>query len=210
MTSPRRKFFIGFTVTFLACTVFVITLVRAVGYNPEMMEVSLPRAEMTYSNPNPYEGGGAPAEEDRPSRLIIPSLGIDAHVQKTGIAKSGNMAPPSNFSDVGWYKLGTVPGFKGSAVMSGHVDNALALAGVFKHLSNIEKGADIYIRTDGGKMIRFKVTDIATYSYDQVPTETIFNQNDKARLRLITCAGTWLQNAKSYDKRVVVTAELVS
>jgi sortase A len=209
MTSPRRKFLIGFTITFIAVMVFMITLVRAVLYSPES-EIALPSAQVTYT-PSPAAGEDfrAPEAEDQPSRLVIPSLHIDAHVQKTGIAKSGNMAPPTNFTDVGWYRLGTVPGFRGSAVMAGHVDNALALAGVFKHLPEIKKGADIYVKTGGGESLRFKVTDVTTYSYKEVPTELIFNQNDKSRLRLITCGGNWIQSAKSYDERVVVTAELM-
>ena len=55
---------------------------------------------------------------NQPSRLIIPSLDIDTNVQHVGLAKSGNMAAPNNFTDVSWWKYGTVPGYRGSAVMA--------------------------------------------------------------------------------------------
>jgi hypothetical protein len=35
----------------------------------------------------------------------------------------------------------------------------------------------------------------------------IFKSGDESRLEIITCAGQW--QAKTYDKRLVVTAELV-
>src|SRR3989338_5726817 len=57
--------------------------------------------------------------EDLPVRLRVPKLDIDAHIQEVGINTQGNMAAPTNFVDAGWYKHGTVPGFVGSAVITG-------------------------------------------------------------------------------------------
>jgi LPXTG-site transpeptidase (sortase) family protein len=119
------------------------------------------------------------------------------------------MAPPTNFTDVGWYKYGTVPGYRGSAVFAGHVDNALALAGVFKNLEKIRVGEAVHITNAEGEVLKFRVTDTRLYDYNNVPTDQIFNQNDRARIRLITCSGSWNQSVKSYDQRLVVTAELV-
>src|SRR5207244_3357402 len=122
--------------------------------------------------------------------------------------KTGNMAVPSNFTDVGWFKLGTIPGHVGSAVMDGHVDNAVALPGVFKHLATLKKGDDVYVMDKDGARLHFLVTDVQTYPYDEAPAQEIFARADKARLNLITCGGTWIQAKKSYDKRVVVYTEL--
>jgi LPXTG-site transpeptidase (sortase) family protein len=217
MHTTRRKFLIGIVITSVACVVFVATLVRSIAYSPEA-EIPLPSAHIQFGSTTPQVPGGGlsvsttpvvPTADDYPIRLIIPSIDVDTKVQRVGIAKSGNMSPPNNFTDVGWYKYGTVPGYKGSAVMAGHVDNALALAGVFKHLDEVEKGDEVQVRTEGGKTLRFVVVSVNTYNYRNVPTEVIFNQNDKARLRLITCGGKWVQSDKSYDTRVVVTAELI-
>lgn len=148
---------------------------------------------------------------DQPSRLVIPSLEIDTNVQALGITKKGNMAAPDNFTDVSWYKLGTVPGNMGSAVMSGHEDNALSLDGVFKHLEDLKIGDDVYTVDKDGQTVHFKVTDKKIYPYNLAGSELekIFNAKDKARLNLITCTGDWVSEIKTNDKRLVVFTELV-
>ncbi len=145
---------------------------------------------------------------DIPARLQIPSLNIDANVQRVGIAKSGSMAVPSNFTDVAWYRLGTVPGFVGSAVIDGHVDNGLSLAGVFKHLSDIQVGDEIDVITASSSIKKFVVSEVAVYPYKEVPLERLFNASDQARLNLITCEGAWIKGEKTYDQRLVVYATL--
>lgn len=145
---------------------------------------------------------------DHPARLRIPALEVDAHVQEVGITASGNMATPNNFTDVGWYKYGTPPGFTGSAVIAGHVDNGLALPGVFKHLGDIQIGDDIYVESSGGEERRFRVVEIQTYPYTHVPRDVLFARRDAARLNLITCEGAWVWGERTYDRRLVVYAEL--
>lgn len=147
-------------------------------------------------------------EASLPARLRIPRLSIDAAVQRVGLAKSGNMAVPTNYSDVGWYRLGTVPGAQGSAVMDGHVDNGLSLPGVFKHLGDIKTGDDVYVDMGSGTL-HFVVTGVEIYPYKEVPVETVFKQNDAARLNLITCEGTWVSGDKTYDHRLVIYTTLV-
>jgi sortase A len=145
-----------------------------------------------------------------PSRLLIPKIDVDTEVQHLGVTASGNMAAPSNFTDVSWYKFGAVPGAKGSAVMAGHEDNALSLDGVFKHLGDLAIGDSVFVVDEGGNRLEFKVVEKAIYEYDNSPTERIFNKSDKARLNLITCAGDWLPEAKTNDKRLVIYTELVT
>jgi len=151
------------------------------------------------------------ATSDLPSRLLIPKLNIDTKVQALGITRNGNMAAPSNFTDVSWYKLGTVPGQVGSAVMSGHEDNAISLDGVFKHLEDLEVGDDVYVVMKSGKKLHFRVTDEKIYPYNLKGTalNQIFTAKDEASLNLITCTGDWVQEIKTNDKRLVIYTELV-
>jgi len=145
-----------------------------------------------------------------PVRLKIPSLGIDANVQELGINKKGALGVPSNFTDVGWYAAGTIPGDKGSAIMDGHVDNGLALAGVFKHLVDIAVGDSIYVTEHDGTVIHFIVTGTESFDYMNAPTDLIFNQNNGSYLKLITCGGAWVPGGRTYDRRIVVTAVLAT
>lgn len=147
-------------------------------------------------------------EHSFPSRLSIPLLGIDAKVQKVGITASGNMATPNNFVDVGWYKYGTIPGDKGSAVIAGHVDNGLAFPGVFSKLKNIKEGDDIFVETENSQTLHFVVKEIKTYPFDAKVKE-VFSRDDGRWINLITCTGIWVEKHKTHNKRLVVSAILV-
>jgi LPXTG-site transpeptidase (sortase) family protein len=188
--------YIGAAIVAVALIVFAVTLARATLFAPGEALGPAPAAVSV------VEPG------DVPMTLSIPVLGIHAAVQQTGITKSGAMGTPTNFTDVAWYKYGPAPGQVGSAVIDGHVDNGLSLAGVFKHLGDIKVGDDLYVTTKSGQELHFGVTDIEVYPYKDTPNDLIFNRTDKVRLNLITCQGTWVKGDKTYDERLVVFAEL--
>ena len=183
--------------TVLGAAVFAIS-VETVWYAPDT-EVAPPKEEFVPR---------AILQGDRPTRLRIPALLIDTNVQEVGVNALGNMSAPNNFTDVGWYKHGATPGFKGSAVMAGHVDNGLALPGVFKHLNELKIGDDVFIEKTGGGKLHFKVTEIQTYPVKQVPLGILFSRSDLPRLNLITCKGAWLSGERMYDQRLVIYTEL--
>ncbi len=184
-------------IVILAAAVFVWTLARALCYAPDSV-ANMPSSMMVAVAPTSSE----------PVLLQIPSVNINAGVQYLGINAAGNMQAPDNFVDVGWYKYGTVPGYLGSAVIDGHVDNGLGLAGVFKHLGDIKVGDDVYVITQGGSKLHFVVTSIEVYPYTDAPADLIFGQSDAARLNLITCDGTWVAGEDTYNERLVVFTEL--
>ena len=186
--------------TIIAIVAFGATLARALFISDDT-EVPVPDKTPTSDIVSPY---------DLPDTLRIPSLEITAAVQHVGVTANGTMANPTNFTDVGWYKFGPAPGKRGSAVMAGHVDNGLALDGVFKHLGDLKKGDDIYVVNAGGKRLHFVVEDVVSYPYKDVPLETLFKRADKARLNLVTCEGNWVKKEKTYDQRLVVYTTLAS
>ena len=185
-------------VTAIAAVVFFGTLTQALWYAPES-DLQVPSAE-TIPRDLP------PSEE--PVRIRIPKLDIDTKIQQTGVNAKGNMGVPTNYSDVAWYRHGTVPGQTGSAVIDGHVDNGLGLAGVFKRLDTLVKGDDIYVITKTGRELHFVIEEAVAYPYTAVPLEKLFSRKDDARLNLITCGGTWIKSEKTYDERFVVYARL--
>jgi sortase A len=187
-----------FTLTLCAVAIFTTTIVRAFFYSPDA-EIDVLQDTQVETNPLQH-----------PVRLIIPTLDIDADVQEVGVNAQGNMGVPSNFTDVGWYKYGVVPGGGGSAVMAGHVDNGLGLAGVFKKLNELEEGDEIIVERRDGKRLTFIVTSKRSYPYDAVPTEIVFNPSGSTRLNLITCEGSWVKSEKTYDQRLVIFTKLAS
>ena len=187
--------FLVFIITFAVGT-FGSTVVRAFFYAPDP-EIEVPQEKAIVTD-----------VVSPPTRLRIPALGIDALIQDVGINSKGNMATPSNFTDVGWYKHGVSPGARGSAVIAGHVNNGLGLSGVFERLGELQVGDDIYVQREDGSEVHFVVASARRYPYDDAPEEIIFNPSGSVRLNLITCEGKWLQENKTYDQRLVIFAKL--
>lgn len=111
---------------------------------------------------------------------------------------------------MGWYTGGSRPGQEGTAVVAGHVDNALGLSGVFKHLGDMEMGNDVYIETTEGETLHFRVLKKEIYPYDAVPIDELFFKTGGRYLNLITCSGRWLATQHTYSHRLVVYTELVA
>jgi len=146
-----------------------------------------------------------------PATLKIPSISLKAAVQHVGVTASGFMAVPSNFTDVGWYRGGVVPGDIGTAVIDGHLDNSLGIPAVFGHLDRVKVGDEITITTYGGKVLHYEVTKSEVINYDDPgAADAIFSQSSDSLIRLVTCDGDWLEDKHLYNKRLVVTAKLVS
>jgi sortase A len=174
-----------------------------------------------YQNPWLYENAVMPstlatstvssaAIINNPTILIIPSINLKANIQHVGRTWSGSMAVPTNFTDVGWYDYGATPGAVGSAVIDGHVDNALGLRAVFANLNKLSPGDMIYVQDASGTQATFKVTGTQIYEYNHAPLEKIFGATSTKALNLITCSGTWISADKTDSHRLVIYTEAVS
>lgn len=142
-----------------------------------------------------------------PVRLIIPVIGVDAMIQHVGLTPDGDMEVPNNIIDVGWFRFGSRPGEKGSAVISGHMNGQLGETGVFAPLSKLKKGDIGTITDDKGNIFTFMVQESRVY--DAGYAEEVFSTNDKAYLNLITCDGDWNETKASYTKRLVVFTVII-
>ncbi|KKT49268.1 MAG: Sortase (Surface protein transpeptidase) [Candidatus Collierbacteria bacterium GW2011_GWC2_44_18] len=140
-----------------------------------------------------------------PVRLIIPSIKVDTTIQYVGINSEGEMATPSSAYEVGWYKLGTIPGEAGNAVIAGHFDDKDGDPGVFANLSKLTKGDRLYVENNQGEQIKFSVREIRVAKPGYA--EEIFASSDSAHLNLVTCGGVWNNNDKSYSERLLVFAD---
>ncbi|MDO8503617.1 MAG: class F sortase [bacterium] len=141
-----------------------------------------------------------------PVRLTIPAIDVDADIQHLGVTPGGEIEVPSNSVDVGWFKLGSRPGEKGSAVISGHFDGENGEAGVFTNLHKLVKGDKLYVKDSEGATTTFIVRE--SRAYNPGYAEEVFSLNDIAHLNLVTCDGVWDGAKKSYSKRLVVFADI--
>jgi sortase (surface protein transpeptidase) len=189
-----------------AAALLAAAAVRLLIYAPE--RAIAPPAEIAEAAP-------ATSPSAFPARISIPAIAVDAKVDPLGIVAGNRMQAPSNFTDVGWYKYGVVPGEAGIAVMYAHLDNGLGLDGVFKNLNKLSVGDEIAITEASGRVLHFKVSDIETYPYQSVPPAAIGEgsgaEASKAEIVLITCAGAPTHDpvmGYTYDHRLVVTATL--
>lgn len=133
-------------------------------------------------------------------------LNLTAAIQPVGVTTGGEMEVPSNTVDVGWFKLGSRPGEKGSAVISGHFDGKNGEAAVFANLYKLKKGDEIFIKDDREETTTFIVRE--SRIYDPGYAEEVFSLNDGVHLNLVTCDGVWDGVNKSYSKRLVVFTDI--
>lgn len=142
---------------------------------------------------------------DLPVRLIIPSINVDAPIQFVGVNSAGEMATPSSAFEVGWYKLGPIPGEAGNAVIAGHLDDKDGNPGVFSNLSKLKKGDRLYIENNQDELIKFLVRESRFLKPGY--NDEVFISSDSAHLNLVTCGGIWDKNNKNYSERLIVFAD---
>ncbi len=203
MYQRRFKIIIGLVIIFVAACIFIYTIFRGVFSAAPESEITVSPVQVpALSTTTPIVSSALP------ENLKIPSIGVDAKIQHTGMSKKGTMAVPTNYTDVGWYRHGPIPGSAGNAVIAGHLDNGLGLAAVFKRLSELKAGDDIYVTNASSTVLHFKVERKAIYGAAST-TEEIFGPSSQAHLNLITCEGTWDPKNKMYSNREVVFANFV-
>ncbi|WP_329580851.1 class F sortase [Kitasatospora sp. NBC_01250] len=158
--------------------------------------------------------GGAPSGDAKPAapptRLVIPSIGVDAAVSPGGLNSDGTVEVPplDQPSQVDWYDQGPAPGAVGPAVLLGHLDTKAGPA-VFAKLPKLMPGDRIEIHRADGSTVTFQVRKREQPHKDQFPTDEVYGNTDTPQLRVITCGGS-LQSNGHYSDNIIVFADLVS
>lgn len=146
-----------------------------------------------------------PENINLPVRLKIPGIGVNATIESLGLTSDGAMDTPKGADSVGWYALGTRPGEKGSAVITGHYGAWKNGQGsVFDDLHKLNKGDKLSIEDDKGMIIFFVVREIRNYDPNADAVDVFSSDDDQAHLNLITCEGAWNETLKSYPERLIV------
>jgi Sortase domain len=154
----------------------------------------------------PTEGAASVAE---PASLVIPSIGVSASLVHLGLTSSGALQVPPTTAVAGWYTGSPRPGSIGSAVIAGHIDSVTG-PGVFFRLSQLQRGARVYVRRADGTLAVFEVTEVQMFPKDAFPTTAVYGAVPDPELRLITCGGTFDYSTRSYLSNTVVFAKEVS
>lgn len=142
-----------------------------------------------------------------PVKLLIPKIGVNAQIRRTGITKNYVLQPPPSPTVVGWFKESAVPGFRGNAVMAGHLDWYNGPA-VFAKLGRLRRGDIVTVINDFNKKISYRVREVRTYRSNQVPINKIVGPSRGFHLNLYTCAGVF-HRWGGYSHRIVVYTDQI-
>ncbi|MEU9618058.1 MULTISPECIES: class F sortase [unclassified Streptomyces] len=167
-------------------------------------------AQALAAGPEPQPGSpvAAPLKPSAPVRIRIPSIRVDAPVIRLGLGADGSLdvPPAGNRNVVGWYRDGTPPGSRGSAIVAGHVDNAQGRS-VFYDLGTLQKGSEVEVVRQDGRTAVFSLDGIEVYDSDDFPDKRVYGASPYASLRLITCGGGFSKTS-GYLGNVVAYAHL--
>jgi LPXTG-site transpeptidase (sortase) family protein len=144
-----------------------------------------------------------------PSRLQIPSIGVDAPVVELGLRADGSMPSPQGPDPVAWYDFSPTPGNPGNAVFAGHRDWYTGVTGVFWRLGDLAAGDRVAVLLADGTEVDYAVKLSVLIGPNDMPVEDVVGQTDDEIITLITCEGSFDPASREYDKRRVVWAERI-
>jgi LPXTG-site transpeptidase (sortase) family protein len=151
----------------------------------------------------------SPTQQAVPASLSIPSIGLHTTLQLLGLNASGELNPPTDTTQAGWYTGSSLPGRPGPTVLAGHVDTYQGPA-VFFRLDDLAPGDTVTVTLSNGRSVEYVVNEVQLYSKDDFPTAEVYGARPDPELRLITCGGTFDYTTRSYLDNVVVYATLAS
>ncbi len=116
-----------------------------------------------------------------PTRLQVPSLGIDAAVDAVGVEEDGSMVVPAEVDRVGWYRFGPEAGAaQGNTVIAGHVDTIAQGPGALFELRTVEVGAEVLVTDEAGTPHRYRVVGREKIEKPSLPVERDLRSDRRA------------------------------
>lgn len=149
-----------------------------------------------------------PGKDNDPKYITIPSINTDGYIINVGIDQNGAVAVPPNVHLAGWFIDSVRPGQKGLSIIDGHVDGT-STGGIFRHLNELNAGDKFTITMGNGKVLNYIIKQKHTVKTEDA-ANILFSKDSaiESQLNLITCGGTYLEDQRTYDHRVIVVAEL--
>lgn len=147
---------------------------------------------------------------DHPRKIDIPSIGASGCIEKVGIDQHGAIAVPTNIYLAGWYVNSALPGEKGLSIIDGHISGRYSETAIFQHLAKLKAGDTFTVTRGDGEKLNYKVLETTTVPVEQAMDVLMAQEEDvESQLNLITCGGKYDKETKLYDKRVIVSGELL-
>ncbi|NJN67517.1 MAG: sortase [Chloroflexaceae bacterium] len=143
-----------------------------------------------YLVPQPVAPAPPPdAEDQRPTRLIIPAIEVDSPVEEVFVRDGAWQV--ADYA-VGYHHGSALPGEPGNTVMAGH---AGLRGSVFRHLGEMQAGDDVFVEADGWRF-HYHVREVRKVRPSQVevtaptagPVLTLITCTDWDTMRLVVIA----------------------
>jgi sortase A len=181
----------------------------ALSDNPDDDDVDItstgaePPAPAFSPDPDPVAAGpwGVP-----PTKMSMPSLGVEAPIVPVGLDDDGAMAAPTDPDTVAWYRLGPGMGVAGNVVLAGHI-NWAGRTRAFGFLDQLEPGDPILVIDDDGHGYQYVVESSHWVRAEGAPVDEIFASTGETVLTLITCGGEYVASSREYLDRLIVRAK---
>lgn len=150
------------------------------------------------------------AKDNEPAMLRIPSINVNAHLQKVGVDQRTEIAVPNNIHIAGWFVDSAKPGEPGLSIIDGHLDGIYE-KGVFSQLAAISVGDRFSIERGDKQSLTFEVISKQTIKAEYA-ANILFSQDSHipSQLNLITCGGAFDKQSRTYNDRIIVSARFVS
>jgi hypothetical protein len=156
----------------------------------------------------PAAPSAAAAALPAPTSLTVAGTTINMTVLPVGVSPGGAMEIPEPFDQAGWYRFGPAPGADaGTAVIAGHIDTTSEQA-PFSQLMTLTAGTAIQVgRLDAPPLV-YRVVSVGLMAKDRFDGDSLFRRSGPHELKVVTCGGRWLDEARDYSDNVIVTAVL--
>lgn len=147
---------------------------------------------------------------DAPRMLTIERLGVNARIKPMGLNSDKSIQAPKNIYDAGWYTGSAKPGTNGAMFIDGHASGASRF-GLFGNLDRLKTGDMIGVEKGDGATLNYRVVTVAVIPLASLDMRAVLAPYSGVEegLNLMTCTGTWMDEAATLDHRVVVYTERV-
>lgn len=212
MRPVRPPFFVPYALLSLLLLLLVLS---DCGQQPASKAASvLSQTPMSVAHKSTVRSGSQAVSKESealPVRLMIPAIGVNAAVERVEVSADGNLSTPTihPWDDTGWYDPGVRPGEQGSAVIDGHLDRPGGFPAVFWNLRKLHSGDQVNVAESSGKTLHFRVLQVAFYTPQNAPIQSIFGNDSGKYLNLITCAGDWIPSQHQTTLRLVIYTQLI-
>ncbi|MGN9844785.1 class F sortase [Nonomuraea sp. H19] len=159
----------------------------------------------------PRAGVAEPMKAVRPTAVYIPSIGVSAPLMELGLDAAGAIQnPPLDSPNLaGWYRYGPVPGQRGAAVITGHLDTRSGPA-VFARLKDVKRGDQVQVLRADRSVAVFVVDEVEHTPKRGFPAKKVYGKLGYPGLRLVTCGGAFDRKSRSYQENAIVYAHLAA